>query len=283
MPMPSVLSFGTGPWDLSYRFETSWLLPPFVLFIVRALMSLYAFATLLTNIGYECTHAELGGCEQAGDDFSFFTVLTYWGIAFYLLFASLHTFTYARYQVPLLDKWPRPLQALHSLFFTSVTTLPFLVTIVYWGLLYPYGRSWFPTVFGGWSNISAHAFNSLFALVEIFVSRVDPPPWIHALWLVVIMALYLALAYVTHATKGFYTYSFLDPGEVHSLVAAYVFGIGAATVIIFAIVKGVIWTRRWVTEEKLRQRGKFSQPRARAVESEEERGQEAGSDMVETK
>ncbi|KAI0096327.1 hypothetical protein F4776DRAFT_651731 [Hypoxylon sp. NC0597] len=256
--LPRVLAFGTDPWDPTYRFETSWLIPPYALFALRALFSLYAFTTLLFNIGYQCAHAELGGCSQSRDGFSYFTVLTYWGLAFYLLFAAAHTFSYARYSTPLLNRWPRPLQALHALLYSSVTTYPFLVTIVYWGILYAYGSSWFPTPYGGWSNVSQHALNSFFALFEIVVPRTAPQPWVHVLWLIVLLALYLALAYVTRATKGFYTYSFLDPGKTGSLVAAYVFGIAAATIIIFGIVKGLIWTRRWVTEEKMGRRGKFA-------------------------
>ncbi|KAI8961941.1 hypothetical protein F5Y11DRAFT_208386 [Daldinia sp. FL1419] len=254
----SAFKFGTGGWDPEHRFETSWLLPPYALFALRALMSLYAFTTLLFNIGYQCANADQGGCEASRAEFSFFTVLTYWGIAFYTLVASIHTFTYARYSLPLLDRFPRPLKALHALFYSTVTTFPFLVTIVYWGVLYSYGSAWFPTVYGAWSNVSQHALNSLFALFEIFFTRVEPQPWIHALWLIILMALYLALAYLTKATKGFYVYPFLDPGETGSLVAAYIFGIGAATLVIFVIVKGVIWVRRWITEEKLGQHGKFA-------------------------
>ncbi|KAI2616045.1 hypothetical protein GGR54DRAFT_610945 [Hypoxylon sp. NC1633] len=267
--MLKAFAFGTDPWDPSNRFETSWLLSPWVLFGLRALMTLYAFTTLLLNIGYQCAHEELGGCQASRDGFSYFTSLAYWGLAFYLLTATVHTFSYARYGHPLLSTLPRPLQALHALFYSSVTSFPFLVTIVYWGLLYPYGRAWFPSAWLGWSNVSEHGLNSLFALLEVLVPRTAPQPWVHALWLVVLLALYLALAYVTRATKGFYTYEFLDPTATGSLVAAYVFGIGAAVVIIFAIVRGLVWVRCWVTEDKLGLRGKFAAPVARAGDVEE--------------
>ncbi|KAI1104594.1 hypothetical protein F4804DRAFT_332131 [Jackrogersella minutella] len=280
MLLPRVFAFGTDPWDPTFRFETSWLLPPYVLFALRALMSIYAFTTLLFNIGYECAHAELGGCWQAAAGFSFFTILTYWGLAFYLAFAALHTFTYARTSSPLLNQWPRPLQALHALFYSSVTAFPFLVTIVYWAILYPYGEAWFPTVYAAWSNVSQHALNSAFALFEILLTRADPQPWIHIPWLIFLMALYLALAYVTHATKGFYTYDFLDPVKTKSLVAAYVFGIGAAVVVVIVIVKGVIWTRRWVTEERWGRRGVFARL---GVTSDEEAHEMVGPEAFTTK
>jgi hypothetical protein len=184
-------------------------------------------------------------------------VLTYWGIAFYFLFASIHTFSYARWNVAALDSWPRPLQALHAFYYTTITTYPFLVTIVYWGLIY--GPATFSTEFSTWSNISEHGMNSLFALIEIFLTRTDPSPWIHILWSVAVMSLYLALAYITKATKGFYPYTFLDPSIAkNGMVAAYVFGIAVGIIIVTTLVHGLIWVRRWLTERKLGFEGKYA-------------------------
>ncbi|KAI1384062.1 uncharacterized protein F4822DRAFT_59716 [Hypoxylon trugodes] len=268
--MPRVFAFGSDPFDPTHRFETSWLIPPWLLFTLRASFSLYAFTTLFFTLGYQCAHADIGGCWEARASFSYFTVLTYWGLAFYLLFSSIHTLSYilSPTSTPLLNTWPRPLQALHALFYSTVTTYPFLVTIVYWGVLYPYGSSWFPTQYLAWGAISEHALNSFFALFEILIPRTTPQPWIHALWCIIILALYLALAYVTKASEGFYTYDFLDPGKTGKLVAAYVFGIGAAAVIVFGIVWCVVWARRWITEEKLGRRGVFAKGKARVGDME---------------
>ncbi|KAH9903810.1 hypothetical protein F4778DRAFT_781189 [Xylariomycetidae sp. FL2044] len=264
--MAKPFAFGTDLFDPSHRFVTSWLVSPYVLFGIRALMSLYAFTTLLFNIGYQCARPALGGCAAANTSFSYFTVLTYWGIAFYALTSSLHTLSYAlshrnnnhNNRGAFLDRFPRPLQALHSLFYTTVVTYPFLVTAVYWAVLY--GPGWFPTEYAAWSNISQHALNSVYALFEILVPRTAPPPAVHMLWLIVILALYCGLAYLTRATKGFYTYSFLDPGVTGNLVAAYVFGIAVAILVIFGLVWALIWVRRWVTERKLGLEGKFATP-----------------------
>lgn len=197
---------------------------------------------------------------------SLHTVLCYWGQAFYFLVAALHTFTYAlNGGTPLLNRFPRPLQALHHLFYTTVTTYPFLVTIVFWSILF----SNFDTKFEWWSNISQHALNSGFALFEVLATRVNPAPWIHLLWLIVILAGYLGAAYVTLATKHYYVYSFLDPrpkDEVNGVniggvgkgaVVGYVFGIAAAIIIIFSLVKAIEWGRKWVTEQKMEKEGKF--------------------------
>ncbi|KAI0977011.1 hypothetical protein F4678DRAFT_132173 [Xylaria arbuscula] len=247
---------GTHLWDPSHRFQTSWLVPPYALFAIRLLISIYAFTTLLFNIGYACATPSQGGCEEARSNFSFFTVLSYWGLAFYFLTSSFHTFIYARRGSAPLDTWPAPLQFLHSLLYSTAITYPLLVTIIFWALLS--SPATLATTYSTWSNISQHALNSGFALLEIVLPRTNPGPWIHLPFLIFFLALYLALAYLTHATKGFYPYSFLDPGLQHSLVAAYVFGIAIGICILFGLSWGLVWVRRWVTESKLGYDGVFA-------------------------
>lgn len=79
-------------------------------------------------------------------------------------------------------------------------------------------------------------------------------------WLILILALYLSVAYITLATQGWYTYSFLDHDYVggRGYVAAYVFGIAAAIIVVFVVVWGLIRLRVWVTEKKFGMEGKFA-------------------------
>lgn len=184
-------------------------------------------------------------------------MLTYWGLAFYNLTAAVHTFTYARTGTPLLDRFPRALQALHSFYYTTIVVYPFIVTAVYWGLIYP--GVWFAVEFEAFSNTSQHGLNSVFAFFEIVVPRTPAPLWIHAWWVVFVLALYLSLAYVTYATKGFYTYTFLDiQSQGSAITAAYIVGIAVGSVIVFSIVKGAIHLRLWLTERKAGLDGKFA-------------------------
>lgn len=253
----ALLAFQAGPWDPSHRFETSWCLSPYALFAARAFFALYAFVVQLFILAWDCRHASLGGCAAARLTFSYFTVLTYWGLAFYFLVAAVHTWTYARTGVALLDRLPRPLQALHAVFYSTIIVYPFIVTIIYWAVLY--SGTWFTVTFSAWSNISQHGLNSFFALFEIVVPRTAPSPWLHIPCLIFLLALYLALAYLTHATKGVYVYSFLDPAEHGSgIVAAYVLGIAAGCAVIFTLVKGLVVLRVWLTETKHGRLGKFA-------------------------
>ncbi|KAK3694688.1 hypothetical protein B0T22DRAFT_533691 [Podospora appendiculata] len=257
-------AFGTDLWDPSHRFETSWILSPWALFFCRALFSLYIFTTLVFILVWYCVNGATH-CTASQDEFSYFTTLTYWGLGFYFLAAATHTFTYARSGVALLDRFPRPLQALHSAFYTTIVVYPFVVTIVFWGRLY--SGHWFTVAFEGWSNVSQHAMNSVFAMFEIVVARTNPPPPVHMLWLILILALYLSLAYLTDATKGFYPYDFLDPSKQHALVAAYVFGIAAGCLILFGVAWGLVWLRRYITETRLGLDGKFAHARAQQPET----------------
>lgn len=88
------------------------------------------------------------------------------------------------------------------------------------------------------------------------------------------LALYLALAYVTFYTQGFYTYGFLDLRKNSSgVVAAYIIGILVAAIVIFLIVRYLILLRLWVTEKKLGKTGKFTQRGAvRMADEEVEKG-----------
>lgn len=88
------------------------------------------------------------------------------------------------------------------------------------------------------------------ALFEIILPCTDIPPPLHLAVLILILALYLALAYLTKATQGFYTYDFLDPAGPggKGKVAGYVFGILLAIAIIYGLVCALIWARKWLTE-----------------------------------
>ncbi|KIW14785.1 hypothetical protein PV08_07570 [Exophiala spinifera] len=246
-----------------YPFTTSWLLPPFALALVRLLLFTYCLATVLTNWIYDGVHS---ASYLIGQEFSYFTVLTYWGILFYSLVAGVHTLVYALRGRSWLESWPRALQALHSFFYTTVVTLPFLVTIVYWAVLYD--GPWFPVVFDGWTNISRHALNSLFALCELVLPATHTPPLLHLVGLIILLLLYLALAYLTHATQHFYVYSFLDPSTGSGKVAGYCFGIAAGIIVIFFVVWALIWLRQRYTGDAKRSKRDMSRraPLYREVE-----------------
>lgn len=82
-----------------------------------------------------------------------------------------------------------------------------LIPAVYWAVL---SDDAFVSQFSTWTNISEHAMNSCFAFFEFSIPRSDPHPWINIAPLILILALYLSLAYLTHETEGIYVYSFLD-------------------------------------------------------------------------
>jgi hypothetical protein len=95
-------------------------------------------------------------------------------------------------------------------------------------------------------------------LFEIALPRTEPLPFLHLVPIVLLLALYLGLAYLTHATEGFYVYDFLNLNE-HSdgIVAAYIVGILVGSIVVFLIVRYVIMLRIWITEEKTSHRGNF--------------------------
>jgi uncharacterized membrane protein len=156
------------------------------------------------------------------------------------------------------------------MFYSTVVIYPWIVTAVYWGILASNG---FPTTFSLWSNTSQHALNSAYAFFEIVFPRTEPIPFFNIIPIIILLALYLALAYVTFATQGFYTYGFLDLRNNSSgIVAAYIIGILVAAIVIFLIVRYLILLRVWITEKKLGKTGKFSHRGTVIPDEEAEKG-----------
>lgn len=94
-----------------------------------------------------------------------------------------------------------------------------------------------------------HALNAVFALFELLFTRTERPPWIQIPFLVLLLAGYLGVAFITYADQGFFTYGFLDFNKNSSgSVAAYVFGILAGMIVVFLIVTAIIWARNLLFE-----------------------------------
>lgn len=141
--------FGAAqPFDPTHRYTTSWILPPLLLAIIRLILSIYAFTTTFFVLGWHGVHQRHDLDRQY---FSYFTNLTYWGIGFYFLFSSMHTFKYALTGASWLQKWPVTLQIAHTVFYTTIVTFPILVTAVFWAVLY--SNAGFQDEFDGWSNV----------------------------------------------------------------------------------------------------------------------------------
>ncbi|VDB89099.1 unnamed protein product [Peniophora sp. CBMAI 1063] len=277
----SLFHVGT-PFDPYHRFETSATFSPYVLGSLRALIALYGVLTIIVSMSIRSD-------PSPAQSFSYFSNITWWGITFYHIFASFHTLSYARTGRAPLDSWPRTLQLLHSLLFSTVVTYPLMVTVVFWGL--QFGPDKFDTAVNTWSNISHHALNTAFALFEITFSRTERPPLIHVIPIALMLGGYACIAYITHATEGFYTYGFLDPTKhTHGVLAGIIVGMGALGVAMFVVSWCAIWARLWVVEVRMGLAGRFSERDMRriGVESgesaggfvEKEEGREERIEMV---
>lgn len=101
------------------------------------------------------------------------------------------------------------------------TSSAFVVTIAYWALLA--SSASFATPYDGivksplvcarlltppsplaWNNVSVHILNVVFALFEILLTFIGPIPWLYLPLCIFTIGLYIALAYVTHASQHFY-------------------------------------------------------------------------------
>jgi uncharacterized membrane protein len=114
----------------------------------------------------------------------------------------------------------------------------------------------------------------VFVLFEIFFTRTERPPWLHLLFAILFLAMYLGLAYVTYATQGFYTYGFLDPDNGVGSLVGYIFGIFVASIVIFVVVWLTIWLREWVSN-RLGLEGKLVRSHVGGIVGKSRRSKEA--------
>lgn len=84
--------------------------------------------------------------------------------------------------------------------FADLPYIAFIVTIVFWWLL---SSGAFDNAYDIWENLSVHAANSVFAILEILFSRCILP-WSGIPIIVAVCGSYIGLAYVTRATQGIY-------------------------------------------------------------------------------
>lgn len=261
--MFSYARFGLPPTGFESRpFFSSWLLPTFALACLRALLATYAFTTIFYSFGWFAHNIDVFhlkdidlpeitfslGASAIGKSFSYFTYLSYWGLAFYFAISSMHTFVYWRTGRTWLENWPRWLQVAHSVYYTSIVCFPPMVSAIYWGSMFV--DKWYTLDFDKWSNLSIHGLNTVFALTEITLPRTGIPPWTHLGVLMLWMSLYLGLVYISKAVEDFYPYLWLDPSVGWKQIVAHVIGYTMTIVLVYNVVLGLIWLRKDLTETK---------------------------------
>ncbi|KAM5535546.1 hypothetical protein V8D89_010713 [Ganoderma adspersum] len=236
--------------DPNHDLVTSPVFHPAVLAGLRLTLATYALFVALYQLIEEAVKE-----GDAQTFFSYFTHLSYIGLIAYMYAAGVQTLCYVlnRRQGYPLQRWPRPLQFLHKLLYSTVTTFPMVVTVIFWALLAD--SDTFATTLSAWFNISEHAMNTGYALFEITLTNAGPSPWWHLPICIVVLACYLGVAYITHATQGFYTYSFLDPKKEHAKLAGYIVGIGVAECIAFLLARALVWVRMRLSGPKSGARG----------------------------
>ncbi|CAA7263575.1 unnamed protein product [Cyclocybe aegerita] len=238
--------------DAAHKHVTSpFIRSPIIFAAVRLLIAFYMLTTLLVTLIWQSVKEDRGSSY-----FSYFTYLTFIGLCAHYFAAGTQTFFHALAWRKLgagagypLQRWPRALQAMHVVLQATVVTFPIVVTVVFWALLS--NASTFETSFSAWSNISVHALNTVFSLVEILLTNSPPAPWLTLPFCLLFLGGYLGVAYITHETQGFYTYSFLDPKRQGAKLAAYIIGIAVGEIIVFCAIRGLIVLReRWAVRTR---------------------------------
>ncbi|KZT56414.1 hypothetical protein CALCODRAFT_483992 [Calocera cornea HHB12733] len=226
------------PFDPELHWVTSWAFPRSVYAAIRLFLALYTLISALVDVALT---AKSGGVFGY---YSYFTNLSYIGIVSWFWASGVQTafFAFREKTGYPLQRWPRFLRFMHSLLFTTIAVYPIIVLVVVWAILYDPVVYWANT-YNTWDEISGHIINSVLITFEVIFSDIGPMPWWHMLFIVIGLALYLGLAYITRASQGFYTYSFLNPATQHAKLAGYIVGIGLGGCVVFILMRYIIVLR----------------------------------------
>jgi hypothetical protein len=175
--------------------------------------------------------------------------LSFWALGFYFLISSTLTFLWTFRRRTWLETWPKSLHLAYSIYYSSITTFPLVVTTIFWATMnsgWPAGR------FEQWVITSVHGLNGVFAITEIVLPATASLPLTHLLVLSGIMAAYLGLAHLTRYAQGWYVYEWLNPAHGNASIILHVQGYAVTMVIVFLFVHYAIAVREQVVERFVR-------------------------------
>ncbi|KAI8319648.1 hypothetical protein GQ54DRAFT_313358 [Martensiomyces pterosporus] len=122
--------------------------------------------------------------------------------------------------------------ALQWLLYETFTCYAPLVSLIYWGFLFP-SQGGLDGRMNVWMGVSMHATNTILMVLEILVMSRCPLRWTHFPLVVLVLVLYLVLVYFMIGVYGFYVYPFFD--------AQFFGGYVAIICLLVVDIVGIVW------------------------------------------
>ncbi|KAI8610746.1 hypothetical protein BC830DRAFT_1144343 [Chytriomyces sp. MP71] len=207
---------------------TSPHITPLQLLSVRTVLFLYAFVVLVATI-------------STGTPFyGYFTDWTLLGINMYLLSAIINSaiYIYAPDSLAKMNNRSVLIRYMNWLLYVIPATCCYIVSIVYWTLIYP--KSSHNDIFLLRVTCSQHAANSIIMIIELMFARV-PLSYGHLPPFLVVAIMYLGISEIFHMQAGIWAYNFLDTSKPFAW--AYYLGVSIFFVIVFFIMTTVHFAR----------------------------------------
>ncbi|KAI9336704.1 hypothetical protein BDR26DRAFT_864406 [Obelidium mucronatum] len=199
------------------------MVTPKTLLFLRSVILVYAVVVMATSVALDVSEGK--------SFWGYFTFWTFLGIIVYFAVAVYNSYLYIYSSgQKVLDARPSLVKLLNWYLYMMPATCCYIVTIVFWVLLFPI---WQGSQTRLWLTTSQHGANSLFMIFEFVFGSV---PLVYQLvWpYLVTVGLYVALAFVYHAETGFWSYAFLDTSK--RLFWVYYIGIGVLFLLVFLAV-----------------------------------------------
>lgn len=237
-----IYNFFLGQYDPDTS-VTSHFVQPIVLLVLRSILALYAFITIVISITYDCI------AGQGNLWMDYFTHLSYLSLMVYLAVSSLFSASYilnVRRGTPqnhLLRTQNKWWTLIYQSLQQSLASYCLLVPIVFWALLsgpliHDY-HAYFSETW--WENVSVHALDFVFMFVDLMLSRTRLFwPFISFVLGYLLLYVFLAWAYVPWTGNWSYNFLKFSNGPID---AAYYIGIALASILLFAIMYGLVILR----------------------------------------
>ncbi|GAA5817183.1 hypothetical protein MFLAVUS_010725 [Mucor flavus] len=171
-------------------------------FTIRSVLALYSFIVMWVNIGFTAS-------EGNGDSFfAFFTNLTFVGLHAYLITATVHHFRYLHNKNvnSFLDQYA-VLNYLYVFLYCTVISFNIVTPVVYWSLLSKGAGGMSPRE--SWLNVSVHGVSFFLMIFDVIFNRMKAPLRM-IIFVLFTVLVYMCLAFVVHATQGYWVYPFLN-------------------------------------------------------------------------
>jgi len=170
--------------------------------------------------------------------FIFFTNLSFCGLVTYFFYQAgfgIYVYFFKNSDLEYLELPLNPLERFIWILFEVMTVCAWFLDLVFWVLLFNGGNP-------GYYNVSAHAINSLWMIIELVINRLIILP-AHYLFDFNYVLIYMFYSWMLHAGAGYWVYPFLSWSNGPLLTTGYYIGVYLLNLVFYFAAVGITFLK----------------------------------------